>query len=327
MVSVIIPIYNVEKYLCECIDSVIKQSYKDLEIILVDDGSQDNCGKICDCYALKDKRIKVIHKKNGGLSDARNVGYSKSHGEYIYFLDSDDYIKVDAIAKMVTCIKKENSDIVFFDAETLYEIFPDSNYRENFIRSNCYQTSKGTLVLRKLIKNREYYSCVPLHFFKRELIEKNKLSFVKGIMHEDELFTILAYVKADKVSQLRDIAYIRRFRANSIMSDRISVKSIMGMYRCIWGCVKEEKKYFSNSMESSVLRIRIKDMSRSVISKYSDLSKKNRVIAKPYIIKIAKTLHSYKFFGSRRIFFQYLFSDLYVKYKSIKKVRHFICRL
>ena len=91
LVSIIVPIYNVEKYLSECIDSILRQSYDNLEIILVNDGATDSCGLICDRYACKDKRIVVLHKENGGLSDARNAGLSHAHGEYIAFVDSDDY--------------------------------------------------------------------------------------------------------------------------------------------------------------------------------------------------------------------------------------------
>ena len=93
LISVIIPVYNVEEYLHECVDSVINQTYKNLQIILVDDGSTDSSGKICDEYAENDKRITVVHQKNGGLSVARNTGLSNAHGDYVYFLDSDDYIK------------------------------------------------------------------------------------------------------------------------------------------------------------------------------------------------------------------------------------------
>lgn len=101
LVSVIIPIYDVENYLRQCVDSVIKQTYSNLEIILVDDGSPDRCPVICDKYAESDSRIKVIHKKNGGLSDARNAGLSIAQGEYVYFLDSDDYIELEAIETLV----------------------------------------------------------------------------------------------------------------------------------------------------------------------------------------------------------------------------------
>ena len=94
-VSIIVPVYKVEKYLRKCIDSIINQTLKDIEIILVDDGSPDNCGKICDEYAAKDTRIKVIHKENGGLSSARNAGMEVAEGEYIGFVDSDDWIESD----------------------------------------------------------------------------------------------------------------------------------------------------------------------------------------------------------------------------------------
>ena len=92
LISVIVPIYNVEKYLARCVDSIVNQTYKNLEIILVDDGSPDLCPQMCDDYAEKDSRIKVVHKKNGGLSDARNAGMAVSTGEYISFIDSDDYV-------------------------------------------------------------------------------------------------------------------------------------------------------------------------------------------------------------------------------------------
>ena len=94
-ISVIVPVYKVEQYLRKCVDSIIKQTYSNLEIILIDDGSPDNCPIICDEYAMKDNRVVVIHKKNGGLSDARNVGIAKSTGKYITFVDSDDYIASD----------------------------------------------------------------------------------------------------------------------------------------------------------------------------------------------------------------------------------------
>ena len=119
MVSVIIPIYNVEKYIRQCIDSVLNQTYTQIEIILVDDGSPDNCGAICDEYAERDNRIKVIHKENGGLSDARNAGLAIAQGDFVYFLDSDDYLrKNEAIEELLAVCGIESSDIVYFDAET-----------------------------------------------------------------------------------------------------------------------------------------------------------------------------------------------------------------
>ena len=114
-VSIVVPIYNVEKYLEQCIDSIINQTLKDIEIILVDDGSPDNCPQICDDYAKKDSRIKVVHKKNGGLSSARNAGIEVATGDYIGFVDSDDYIELDMYEKMYSIAIENNVDFVMSD--------------------------------------------------------------------------------------------------------------------------------------------------------------------------------------------------------------------
>ena len=111
LVSVIVPIYNVEKYLRKCVDSILNQTYKNLEIILVDDGSPDNCGNICDEYALSDSRIRIIHKKNGGLSDARNAGLDIARGNYILFVDSDDYIDETMVEKLYEALEKEKAEM------------------------------------------------------------------------------------------------------------------------------------------------------------------------------------------------------------------------
>ena len=124
LISVIVPIYKVEQYLSECVDSILQQSYENLEVILVDDGSPDSCPEICDRYAVTDNRIKVIHKPNGGLSDARNTGLKAATGEYILFIDSDDYwIDKNAIKKLIEKLVNSRTrsfqcDLVFFGRTT-----------------------------------------------------------------------------------------------------------------------------------------------------------------------------------------------------------------
>ena len=115
LVSVVVPIYNVQDYLEKCIDGILKQTYDNLEIILVDDGSPDECGQICDAYALKDKRIHVFHKENGGLSDARNYGMKEATGKYITFIDSDDFIHARFIEILLRIAKEKQADIVVGD--------------------------------------------------------------------------------------------------------------------------------------------------------------------------------------------------------------------
>ena len=112
LISIIVPVYNVEKYVAECIESIIKQTYQNLEILLIDDGSTDNSGKICDKYAEKDKRIKIIHKENGGVSSARNLGLDLAQGEYIAFIDSDDFVSNKYIESLYSAIEHKDAEIV-----------------------------------------------------------------------------------------------------------------------------------------------------------------------------------------------------------------------
>ena len=121
LVTVVIPIYNVEQYLDRCIDSVVNQTYKNLEIILVDDGSPDNCPAMCDAWAQKDSRIKVVHKENGGLGYARNSGMEVATGKYIFFFDSDDSIELTLVEKCVNAAKEHNSELVIFGRNNVYD--------------------------------------------------------------------------------------------------------------------------------------------------------------------------------------------------------------
>ena len=150
LISVIIPVYNVEKYINRCVDSVIHQSYTNLEIILVDDGSPDNCPTICDNYSKQDSRIKVIHKKNGGLSDARNVGIEHSKGKYITFIDSDDYISNDYVEILYKLITKYNSKIAVADNYIFYE---DGNIYDN--STGIKQCVSQSEFFEKMLLNRK----------------------------------------------------------------------------------------------------------------------------------------------------------------------------
>ncbi len=228
LVSVIVPVYNVEKYLIECVDSVINQTYKNLEIILVDDGSTDSSENICDEYRKIDKRIKVIHKENGGLSDARNVGLKNSNGEFVYFLDSDDYIQTDSLNLLVENINSYNSDFVFFDSVSFFDN-SDNLPKQNYIRKAYYNCCRGIDMLTELYKNSEYHASVPLMFFRKSFLDEENLTFKNGIYHEDELFTFSVYCKAKKVSYLNKPLYNRRYRDNSITLSKKTLKHFHSM--------------------------------------------------------------------------------------------------
>ena len=153
LISIVIPVYNVEKYLDECILSVINQTYKNLEILLINDGSSDSSYDICCKYSEQDNRIHVINKENGGLASARNVGIDKATGEYIYFLDSDDYIKETTIEKVVNYMKNNNLDLCYFSADVIIE---DNNLtwnKEMYKKNHYYNPNDGVTILKELIDN------------------------------------------------------------------------------------------------------------------------------------------------------------------------------
>ncbi len=181
-VSVVVPIYKVENYLRRCIESIINQTYTNLEIILVDDGSPDNCGDICEEYVLQDNRIKVIHKENGGLSDARNFGMKYVNGEYIVFVDSDDWLELNMIEYMIKLSNEYNGDIVqvgFYYAYKDYLLYDDryfSEYDKPVILDN-YSLMKE-LVVNEKVKNFAWGK-----LYKTELIKD--IPFKKGVLFED----------------------------------------------------------------------------------------------------------------------------------------------
>lgn len=223
LVSVIIPVYNVENYLRECIDSVINQTYRNIEIILVDDGSTDSSGKICEEYLDKDPRVTVIHQKNSGLSAARNAGFDACTGKYVYFIDSDDYIDPGALATLVDIAEKDNSDIVFFDAVSFADNY-DFEVKQNYLRKNKYKTDNGKTVFAEMTKNNDFHSAVPLLLMKKEFLSSNVLRFAQGLLYEDMVFTFQAFMLASAVSQCTEAFYHRRYRKDSIMTSAKSKK-------------------------------------------------------------------------------------------------------
>lgn len=218
LVSIIVPIYNVEKYLDECIESLVNQSYKNLEIILVDDGSPDHSPEICDIWALKDDRIIVIHKENGGLSDARNYGLRKSTGNYITFVDSDDVVSIFFIEKLLKIMIKNKVDICECNYSTIKNDFNDITTTSDI---RCYDTRDA---LEYLFNENIFKHVVWNKMYKREIIED--LEFEKDKIHEDLFFTYLAFGKSKNIAKISDNLYFYRQRDNSIMSSKFSIKNL-----------------------------------------------------------------------------------------------------
>lgn len=220
LISVIVPIYNVEKYLRKCVDSLINQTYKNLEIILVDDGSPDNCPKICDEYAKQDSRIKVIHKENGGLSDARNAGMNIATGEYISFIDSDDWIKSEMIEEMYNRMIEDNSDLV--SSGVLWVDVDGTEIRTATVSENCVLNTEQAM--KELINDGKLKQHVWNKLYKADLIKN--IPFDKGKYHEDVFWSYKVIGEAERISIEKNSYYFYVQRSESIMGEKYSAKRL-----------------------------------------------------------------------------------------------------
>lgn len=211
MISVIVPIYKVEEFLDKCVQSIVNQKYLNLEIILVDDGSPDRCGEMCEEWARRDKRIKVIHKKNGGLSDARNAGLVAANGEFIAFVDSDDWIEPQMYEIMLKVLMKEKADIVACG-------IVDSYIDKEIIHSPIYRVGKTEQFLKMIYKDTIFSVASWNKLYRRRVWEN--FQFPKGKICEDAFTTYLLLDRASRIVQIPDGLYHYRIRENSIMTSK-----------------------------------------------------------------------------------------------------------
>ena len=230
LISVIIPVYGVEPYLRRAVDSVLRQTYSNLEIILVDDGSPDGCPAICDAYAAKEARVRVIHKENGGLSDARNAGLDVAGGDYIAFLDSDDYYAPFFIEVLYKELLKNDAQVALCPYEVTDAMEPSQGpdfaarkkqYADGEV--DCPVYDRGQMLLNQydaLCSDATYFIVAWNKLYKASLWKG--VRYPKGKIHEDSYTTYKAYLLSDKVVYVNKHLYMYRQRSNSIMSSKWS---------------------------------------------------------------------------------------------------------
>ncbi len=237
-ISVIIPIYNVKKYLRECLDSLLAQSHMDCEFICIDDGSEDDSYKIVECYMDKDKRFQLIRQKNKGLAGTRNVGIQKAKGKYLVFLDSDDYFADSSVlAKLYQNAEERNLELLSFETELIYE----GNMKEidnkdfYYYKKNTYPgIRKGMEFFIDMMSNQEYCDSACMLLVNREWLLKKKILFYPGILYEDSLFCMQCFLNAGRMAHLSEKFYIYRIRKKSIMTSSVrwvNVRSRLIVYR------------------------------------------------------------------------------------------------
>lgn len=218
LISVIVPVYNVEEYLKRSVDSIINQTYINLEIILVNDGSTDNSLEICDAYASIDHRIVVINKKNGGLSDARNAALDIAKGEYITYVDSDDYIAKDYIEYLYCLLKENNADISMCACKKVYEGEELDECRE---KVECFSSKEA---LESLLYQKKFTACAYCKLYKRNMFEQ--IRYPKGMHYEDLaiIYKLLDVASRVVIGKKQKYYYYQRF--NSIMNAKFNVKKM-----------------------------------------------------------------------------------------------------
>lgn len=221
-VSIIIPVYKADAYLDECVASVVGQSYKDLEVILVDDGSPDRCPAMCDSWAAKDSRIRVIHKSNGGAGDARNAGLDVCSGDYVLFLDSDDYLTATAVEELVQTASSNDADIVVC----------------NFFRDKT-QENNGSGFVRKIDKETAFinvacytnYIGPPMKIYRREIFDD--LRFDKGRLNEDEFICHKAFNEATSIFTYEKNLFYYRETPNSLVTSKPKLKNLVDSFDAV----------------------------------------------------------------------------------------------
>lgn len=231
-VSVVIPVYNTGKYVREAIDSIRRQTLKELEIIVVNDGSTDNSQQIIDELAAEDRRIQSYSSPNQGVSIARNTGIDNAHGKYIYFMDSDDLLEEDALEICYGKCETEQLDFVFFGAVCFYEDTVKNPPFFSYSRTDKLKDSvyTGSEAIKAQLESKTYATTVWLHFIRRSCLSAYNLRFYPGIIHEDQLFTALLYLQSKRTACIRRTFFHRRVREGSIMTGRFSLRNLHGYF-------------------------------------------------------------------------------------------------
>lgn len=315
LISVIIPVYNVEKYLRQCVDSVLAQTYQNIEIILVDDGSTDSSGDICDEYKNIDNRIIVIHQKNAGLSEARNAGLDVANGLYISFIDSDDWISKDNLEKMISEIKIHDSDFVFSDGFNFEESQKGYDIKQGYIRKRKYETDTGENVFEQLQKRKDFHCAVQMYLWKKFFLDKYGLRFYPDILYEDMLFTYKAFLLADSVAHCHEKLYHRRFRQGSIVTSRPTKKNFISAKTVYEEVAKLSQGLTDNCVQQYCSRCALK-----AIEIYKKLSSSDKTLLRAEYKALKDTINCHNYHENPALKMMLYGKSFWFAYKAKERV-------
>lgn len=290
LLSIIIPVYNVEKYLDTCVKSVLKQPFADFEVLLVDDGSTDGSSLMCDSYLKKDSRVRVFHKPNGGLSDARNYGIKFAKGDYLLFLDSDDCLADGSLQQIAASIKKHHG-VDFLIGDLI-----NSDGTSYSLKSKACIDSEYTGIDYYSAFNSSILKCAVASIYKNDFFEINNISFIKGRYHEDNDFTPRAYYYAKRVVYTGINFYVRNIRDDSITTHKDKRKNLIDIKYISIGLIsfaKDSKnKKFIKVLMNNICSSYLSMFSEANIYQYKPLNRK-QFIDKRMAITTAKSFKNY----------------------------------
>lgn len=314
LVSIIVPVYNVEPWLNKCIDSLISQSYKNTEILLINDGSTDRSGEICDEYSRTDSRIKVIHISNNGQSVARNNGLDISKGEYVLFIDSDDYLcDREIIEKFVNILNNSKCDFIY----TSYCRFNDGNENEITeilpinLTNKDIENKLGKNILADLIIQNSFHHAPYLKVCRRDFILNNNLYFREGYYHEDAEWSFKVFYYAKKIVIYNEAWYMRRMRDNSTITSR-DEKSICKKLCDRLIIANELIKFFEKKNVSNVI---IDDLVRMY---WGDLMITQNIKESDNVKKCINVISSTRSVLEKSLVKKYLIGSRLIKYLGVK---------
>ena len=231
--SVIMPVYNVERFLEEALDSVINQSFRDYEIIAVNDGSTDQSGEILENYALTESRLRIIQTNNRGLSAARNEGMRHATGNWIYYFDSDDMLAEGSFSELMALVKECKCDMAAFSGVCIDENSMHIPCQQPYLKPDQRTPTAGRELFKQMMQNDKYSPVVSMYLYRKEFLNKNHLAFSEGFIHEDEAFTIKAFFLAEHVVSTRSTFHKHRIRAGSIMSEKYGLNNVKGWAKAV----------------------------------------------------------------------------------------------
>lgn len=301
-ISVVIPVYNVEEYLDASLCSILQQTIQDIEIITINDGSQDSSLQILERYALKDSRVKVVSQENKGLSTARNTGLKLATGKYVYFFDSDDILQTTALETISKLAESTQAQIVHFFSSEIDESGNQLNRKNKHSGILQINPVVGQKFMLSIFNKGKYATNVQKYFYENKFLKEHQLTFPDGYIHEDESFTMIALCLAERVVSTDEALLLKRFRRNSIMSSERGISNVKGWVRASIDLADFSQKHTFPANIKAIIDFKITKLLNHGLRLMSRLKKKGIVkenITYYFIKEDLKKLGYWRYLQSR----------------------------